>query len=99
MQNRSSIRPRQTEFYEVNAMTFNLTRRSFLGRAAAAGTAALLPSATAALAHSSAKKAAASGVAADTATQTLTNATVAKVEWKAKPFSMPEVRLLPSVWK
>jgi DUF1680 family protein len=80
-------------------MTFNLTRRSFLGRAAAAGTAALLPSATAALAHSSAKKAAASGVAADTATQTLTNATVAKVEWKAKPFSMPEVRLLPSVWK
>ena len=35
----------------------------------------------------------------DTANRTLTNAEVAKVQWKAKPFSMPEVRLLPSFWK
>ena len=35
----------------------------------------------------------------DTAAQTLTNASVAKVQWKAKPFPMPEVRLLPSFWK
>jgi hypothetical protein len=76
-------------------MALNVTRRTFLGSVAATGTAALLPSATAAMADAPAKKTSAE----DTATQTLTNASVAKVEWKAKPFPMPEVRLLPSVWK
>ena len=76
-------------------MAQNVSRRKFLGTAAWAGTAALLPSATMAIADTAAKKT----PAEDTAAQTLTNASVAKVEWKAKPFSMPEVRLLPSVWK
>jgi DUF1680 family protein len=35
----------------------------------------------------------------DTAVATLTHAPVAKVQWKAEPFSMTEVRLLPSPWK
>src|SRR5580658_8663538 len=76
-------------------MNLLVTRRKFLGSVAAASTAALLPSATADAADTAAKKM--SGE--DTAAQTLTNAAVAKVQWKAKPFSMPEVRLLPSVWK
>jgi len=35
----------------------------------------------------------------DTANASLTHASVAKVKWKAEPFSMTEVRLLPSFWK
>lgn len=80
-------------------MALSLTRRRFLGAAAAASTVALLPSTTSALADSNEKKVAANSAAADTATQTLTSATVAKIQWKAKPFSMPEVRLLPGFWK
>jgi hypothetical protein len=80
-------------------MALSLTRRRFLGGAAAAGTAALLPSTASALADSNGKKVAANSAAADTATQTLTSATVAKIQWKAKPFSMTEVRLLPGFWK
>jgi DUF1680 family protein len=80
-------------------MALSLTRRRFLGGAAAASTVALLPSTTSALANSNGKKVAANSAAADTATQTLTGATVAKIQWKAKPFSMTEVRLLPSFWK
>jgi len=37
--------------------------------------------------------------ARDTANRTLTDAAVAKVQWKVKPFSMTDVRLLPSFWK
>ena len=80
-------------------MALSLTRRRFLGRAAAAGAAALLPPASLALADTGAKKAAANGASVDTATQSLTSAAVAKVQWKAEPFSMTEVRLLPSFWK
>jgi uncharacterized protein len=80
-------------------MTSKVTRRMFLGSVAAAGTVALLPSTAAALAQTGAKDTPSKIAADDTATQTLTGAAVAKVEWKARPFSMPEVRLLPSVWK
>lgn len=38
-------------------------------------------------------------VDADTVIATLTQASVAKVQWKAEPFAMTEVRLLPSFWK
>ena len=76
-------------------MEQSLTRRRFLGGAAALGAAGLLPSSAAALAGPNAEKT----VGEDTENQTLTGAAVAKVQWKAKPFSMPEVRLLPSFWK
>jgi uncharacterized protein len=71
----------------------------FLGSVAATGTLALVPSTAAALAETGAEDTSRKIAADDTATQTLANAAVAKVEWKAKPFSMPEVRLLPSIWK
>src|ERR1035438_1747917 len=80
-------------------MALSLTRRRFLGGAAAAGTAALLPSTASALADSNGEKVAANSAAVDTATQTLTSATAAKIQWKATPFSMTEVRLLPGFWK
>jgi hypothetical protein len=80
-------------------MTSKVTRRTFLGSVAATGTLALLPSTAAALAPTRAKDTSIKIAADDTATQTLTSAAVAKVEWKAKPFPMPDVRLLPSVWK
>ncbi|MGB7135504.1 MAG: beta-L-arabinofuranosidase domain-containing protein, partial [Acidobacteriaceae bacterium] len=78
-------------------MNRSLSRRKFLSSAACTGAAALLPHGAMGLASQTAHKAAAAG--ADTATQTLTNAAVAKVQWKAKPFPMPEVRLLPGFWK
>lgn len=80
-------------------MDLKLTRRHFLGGAMAAGTSALLPTQAGAspLERGSNGKDAA-GVA-DTANATLTHASVAKVQWKAEPFAMPEVRLLPSFWK
>ena len=74
----------------------NLTRRHFLGSAAAAGTLTLLPS-NAGAAASENKAIGPRGV--DTANATLTRAAVAKIKWKAEPFSMTEVRLLPSFWK
>jgi DUF1680 family protein len=80
-------------------MALGVTRRRFLGGAAAASTVALLPTTASALADSTGKKLAANSAAADPATQALTSATVAKIQWKAKPFSMTEVRLLPSFWK
>ena len=80
-------------------MSLNLSRRNFLGRAAAAGTAVLLPSTAGASASETAKKAGADSVADDIANRNLTRAGVAKVKWKAEPFSMTEVRLLPGFWK
>jgi uncharacterized protein len=75
----------------------SVTRRGFLGGAAAFSTAALLTSTAAAQSACEAANSQSSGK--DTAVQSLTDAAVAKVQWKAKPFSMPEVRLLPSFWK
>jgi len=73
-------------------MDSRLTRRKFLGAAAAAGTTALLPpEAPAQKARSAAYR--------DTAIDSLVSAPVAKVKWKAQPFSMTEVRLLPGFWK
>lgn len=69
-----------------------VTRRRFLGGAAAVSGAAFLPSS--ALAQESAKQA-----AADVAVHDLAHASVEKVQWKVEPFSMTEVRLLPSFWK
>jgi hypothetical protein len=78
-------------------MDLKLTRRYFLGGAVAAGTSALLPSSADAAPGGQGSKRAVAGT--DTAVATLTHAPVAKVQWKAEPFSMTEVRLLPSFWK
>lgn len=75
-------------------MTQMLSRRRFLGGAAAAGSAALLPSAHAATPQA---KNAAGGE--DIAQKDLVRSAVEKVSWKVEPFSMQEVRLLPSSWK
>jgi DUF1680 family protein len=80
-------------------MNRSLSRRKFMSAAAAAGAATLLPSTKTVLAASRSQQAAAQAVADDTANQNLTNASIAKVQWKAKPFPMPQVRLLPSFWK
>jgi DUF1680 family protein len=77
-------------------MNLSLSRRKFLSAAAAASTASLLPGGAVAHASETGKK---SGAAVDVANQNLTSAAVAKVKWKAEPFSMTEVRLLPSIWK
>jgi uncharacterized protein len=79
-------------------MDQKLTRRVFLGSAVAAGASTLLPSKAQALSTTVPNSKAASPDA-DTAIVSLTHAAVAKVQWKAEPFSMTEVRLLPSVWK
>jgi DUF1680 family protein len=66
------------------------------------GATALLPHAASALAGKDNRKASsatAQAVVEDTANQDLISAAVEKVPWRAKPFSMPEVRLLPSFWK
>ncbi len=77
-----------------------MNRRKFLSSAAFAGATALLPGGAPAMSDKSAKKAVAQAATVeDTATQSLTAAAVAKVQWKAKPFPMPDVRLLPSFWK
>ncbi|HEV2276682.1 MAG TPA: glycoside hydrolase family 127 protein [Acidobacteriaceae bacterium] len=78
-------------------MDRNFTRRKFLGGAAAAGAAALIPAS--AKAGQRGAHTAATGAAEDTANRLLTGSAVEKVAWKAKPFSMTEVRLLPSFWK
>jgi DUF1680 family protein len=82
-------------------MNRRLTRRGFLSGAAVTGAAALVPGAAHAFSDKAGKKATApvQSIAEDTATQNLTSAAVAKVQWKAKPFPMPQVRLLPSFWK
>lgn len=64
-----------------------------------AGAAALLPSGAHALTENGLSKAATAGIGKDTEVELLTSAAVAKVQWKAKPFPMPSVRLLPSIWK
>src|ERR1700748_3677072 len=79
-------------------MENGLTRRRFLGSAAAAGAATLLTSATAAAA-AGARDGIQKNATEDTANQHLTESSVAKVQWKARPFPMPDVRLLPSFWK
>jgi uncharacterized protein len=84
---------------KAESMNSSLTRRKFLGGAALAGATSLIPAAAVALTNKGDKKTAATGLAEDTANESLTSAAVAKVQWKAKPFSMPDVRLLPSVWK
>ncbi|MGC2636590.1 MAG: glycoside hydrolase family 127 protein [Acidobacteriaceae bacterium] len=77
-------------------MDRNFSRRKFLGTAAAAGAAALLPGQAMAGAKSKQAEAAADG---DTENRTLTSSSVEKVGWKAVPFSMADVRLLPSFFK
>lgn len=79
-------------------MEMSVSRRKFLGGAAAVSAAGLLSSPVA-LADSGSKKAAPKAAVEDTANATLTSAAVAKVQWKVKPFSMTDVRLLPSFWK
>ncbi len=74
-------------------MNRNLSRREFLSSAACAGAATLLPGGP------KAQGAQTAVAGADIANQTLVSAAVAKVQWKAKPFPMPDVRLLPSFWK
>ena len=78
-------------------MKLKLTRRHFLGGAVAASTAPLLPAAAQEAATTAGRLSAADGY--DTDVATLIHAPVAKVQWKAEPFSMTEVRLLPSFWK
>jgi len=80
-------------------MKSKLTRRHFLGGAAAIGTSTLLPSKSKALSPARAGQRTAASAGKDTANATLTHAAVAKTRWKAEPFSMTEVRLLPSFWK
>jgi hypothetical protein len=72
-------------------MKQTMTRRGFLGSAMAAGAAGILPARAMGAADQKATE--------DTENRTLTNAEVAKVQWNAKPFPMPDVRLLPSMWK
>ena len=75
------------------------TRRHFLGGAVAASAVALLPVQAGASAMATGVKSKTAADTADTAITTLTHASVAKVQWKAEPFAMTEVRLLPSFWK
>ena len=76
-------------------MKLSVSRRKFLGRAAALSTAAMLPASARAMVREANKDAA----AVDVANENLTSAPVAKVKWKAEPFPMTDVRLLPSFWK
>ena len=77
-------------------MDSNFNRRKFLGGAVAAGAATLFV--PPAMARDAAGEHASPG-AEDVANQDLVHSKVAKVQWKAEPFSMPDVRLLPSFWK
>jgi DUF1680 family protein len=74
-------------------MNFRQSRRQFLGDAVAVGTSSLVPSAARALPVQRTTG------GNDTAIATLLYAPVAKVQWKAEPFAMAEVRLLPGFWK
>src|ERR1035437_9937953 len=71
-----------------------VSRRGFLTAAAAASGAALLE--RSGIAQKAASVAA--QTTTDTATQTLVASSVEKVAWKAMPFPMPQVRLLPGFW-
>ena len=78
----------------------SLSRRDFLGRAAAAAsTATLIPASTLAGTREADEKTASNSTWADVSNQNLTSAPVAKVKWKAEPFPMTDVRLLSSFWK
>jgi len=68
-----------------------VSRRGFLTAAAAASGATLLERSGMGQKRSPAQ-------AEDTATQALIASPMEKVAWEAKPFAMPQVRLLPSVW-
>ena len=76
-------------------MSQSLSRRRFLGGAAALGGTTLLPS-TAVAGSAYMTKA---SVLADTAQANLAHAAVAQVKWRAEPFPMTDVRLLPGYWK
>jgi uncharacterized protein len=78
-------------------MKRTVSRRKFLEGAAITGAAALLPNHAAALRLND--LAAPTAIGQDIANHALVDAAVAKVQWKAKPFAMPESRLLPSFWK
>ncbi len=81
-------------------MSMALSRRRFLGGVAATGTVALLPlSGRAAQKNVPSTANSNSPAVEDTAVRNLTHSPVAKVTWKVEPFSMTEVRLLPSFWK
>jgi DUF1680 family protein len=80
-------------------MNRSFSRRKFLGAAAATGAATLLTPTAPALAAGYGEQAAAKKGAPNAANRNLIDASVAKVQWKAKPFPMPDVRLLPSFWK
>jgi hypothetical protein len=71
-----------------------MSRRSFLGTAAAASAAAVVSRPASGLAQAKALP-----PLPDVAAQNLTRAAVAKVKWKAEPFPMTGVRLLPGFWK
>ena len=80
-------------------MNRGLDRRKFLGGAAAAGAATFFATPLSAFGAVRGEQATTKNGAADVANQDLTHAKVAKVQWKAEPFPMPDVRLLPSFWK
>ena len=76
-------------------MKQNLTRRGFIGGAAAASAVGLLPSNS----IGETKPEHGQKSVADTENRVLVSAEVAKVKWKAEPFAMTDVRLLPGFWK
>jgi DUF1680 family protein len=80
-------------------MDLKLTRRHFLGSAAVASASTLLPLQASERPKQTAEATKRALKGEDTANATLTQAAVAKVKWRAVPFSMTEVRLLPSSWK
>ena len=80
-------------------MNMKPTRSHFLGGAVAASAVALLATPAGATPIAAGVQGKTVSVDADTAIATLTQASVAKVQWKAEPFAMTEVRLLPSFWK
>lgn len=70
-----------------------LTRRGFLSSATAAASAAVLLPRT-----GLAQSAESTGASGTVANRVLTHSAVEKVAWKARPFPMQQVRLLPSQW-
>jgi len=83
-------------FPRASQMASKLNRRRFLRNAGVvAGSAAVLHR----TALSFPADASAAAASADVATKNLTRSAVAKVKWKAEPFSMTDVRLLPGTYK
>ncbi|MGC9224376.1 MAG: beta-L-arabinofuranosidase domain-containing protein [Terracidiphilus sp.] len=78
-------------------MDSSFNRRKFLGGAVAASAATLLAHPSVALDAARASQSPAGPE--DVANQDLVHSEVARVQWKAEPFPMPDVRLLPSFWK